>query len=183
MNLYTRVGSGNSTHEAAALAARLSAWHDAMVAHERRLRRGTGTGCGDECPHADARGLWAEAVATSVRAPANWCSCDRGPSPPRAARRAAERHGSLCRRQPTPVLWRTNGCRWAIARQPGQPTRRVRQRRRERGTLPACAALRACPRVEPVGRARPRLAVPDGWVPCPRRTGGQRGSGLCEVIE
>jgi hypothetical protein len=64
MNLYTRIGSGNSTHEAAALAVRLSAWHDAMVAHERRLRRGTGTGCGDECPHAEARGLWAEAVAT-----------------------------------------------------------------------------------------------------------------------
>jgi hypothetical protein len=64
MNPYTMVSSGNDTHEAAALSARLSAWHDAMVAHERRLRAGTtADACDDECPHAEARGLWLEAVA------------------------------------------------------------------------------------------------------------------------
>ncbi len=64
MNLYTILSSGLGTHEATALSARLSAWHDAMVAHERRLRAGTTSdACDDECPHADARGLWSEAVA------------------------------------------------------------------------------------------------------------------------
>jgi hypothetical protein len=34
-----------------------------MVAHERRLRAGrTGDRCDDECPHAEARALWREAV-------------------------------------------------------------------------------------------------------------------------
>jgi hypothetical protein len=47
------------------LTARLSAWHDAMVAHERRLRTGTTSDrCDDECPHAEARALWSEAVST-----------------------------------------------------------------------------------------------------------------------
>jgi hypothetical protein len=47
------------------LSARLSAWHDAMVLHERRLRLGiAGATCHDECPHAHARILWAEALAT-----------------------------------------------------------------------------------------------------------------------
>jgi len=47
-----------------ALAARLATWHDAMVAHERRLRTGrTGDVCDDECPHVEARTLWAEALA------------------------------------------------------------------------------------------------------------------------
>ena len=64
MNLYTIIGSGLGTHEASALSARLSAWHDAMVAHERRLRaRTTSDECDDECPHAEARALWSEAVA------------------------------------------------------------------------------------------------------------------------
>jgi hypothetical protein len=40
------------------------AWHDAMVAHERRLRSGQTTDvCDDECPHVEARALWAETVA------------------------------------------------------------------------------------------------------------------------
>jgi hypothetical protein len=65
MNPYVRLGSGCRTNEATALSARLSAWHDAMVTHERRLRAGrTGDGCDDECPHAEARALWSEAVAT-----------------------------------------------------------------------------------------------------------------------
>ena len=65
MNPYTILSSGLGTHEATDLSARLSAWHDAMVAHERRLRAGTTSdGCDDECAHAEARALWAEAVAT-----------------------------------------------------------------------------------------------------------------------
>jgi hypothetical protein len=65
MNPYTMLGSGIGTNEAMALTARLSEWHDAMVAHERRLRNGTTSDrCDDECPHAEALGLWSEAVAT-----------------------------------------------------------------------------------------------------------------------
>jgi hypothetical protein len=65
MNPYTRVGSAIGTNEAASLSGRLSAWHDAMVAHERRLRAGnTSDQCDDECPHADAQVLWSEALAT-----------------------------------------------------------------------------------------------------------------------
>jgi hypothetical protein len=62
MQLYTMIGSGVDTTEAASLRARLTAWHDAMVAHERRLRAGNATDrCDDECPHAEARLLWPEA--------------------------------------------------------------------------------------------------------------------------
>ena len=65
MTPYTMLSSGLGTNEAKALSARLSAWHDSMVAHERRLRAGsTGDACGDECPHAEAHALWSEAVAT-----------------------------------------------------------------------------------------------------------------------
>ena len=64
MNPYTMLSSGLDTHDATVLSARLSAWHDAMVAHERRLRVSAATdACDDECPHAEARLLWAEAVA------------------------------------------------------------------------------------------------------------------------
>ena len=65
MNPYTILSSGLGIQEAAALSARLSAWHDTMVTHERRLRADTTNGaCDDDCPHADARALWSEAVAT-----------------------------------------------------------------------------------------------------------------------
>ena len=65
MNPYAMLGAGTRTNEAASLSARLSAWHDAMVAHERRLRAGgTNDVCDDECPHAEAPALWCEAVAT-----------------------------------------------------------------------------------------------------------------------
>jgi hypothetical protein len=65
MNVYTSVSSSTGKTEALALSARLSAWHDAMVAHERRLRAGrTGDRCDEECPHAEAEDLWSEAVAT-----------------------------------------------------------------------------------------------------------------------
>ena len=64
MHPYGIVSSGNGTAEAASLRARLMAWHDAMVAHERRLWSGQTTDvCDDECPHVDARTLWAEADA------------------------------------------------------------------------------------------------------------------------
>jgi hypothetical protein len=65
MNLYAVIGSGLGTPDAVSLGVRLSAWHDAMVAHERRLRSTSSKdGCHDECPHAEARALWAEAVET-----------------------------------------------------------------------------------------------------------------------
>ena len=65
MNLYAVIGSGIGTSEAVLLGVRLSAWHDAMVAHERHLRSHRSTSeCDDECPHAEARTLWAEALDT-----------------------------------------------------------------------------------------------------------------------
>lgn len=65
MNPYVMLGAGIGTSEAASLSARLGAWHDAMVAHERRLRTGrTADTCDEECPHVEARMLWAEALAT-----------------------------------------------------------------------------------------------------------------------
>jgi len=65
MNPYAMLSSGLGTHDALSLGSRLSTWHDAMVAHERRLRTGrTGDVCDEECPHAEASMLWSEAVAT-----------------------------------------------------------------------------------------------------------------------
>jgi hypothetical protein len=63
MNPYARLASGMEGDEAVALCARLTAWHDAMVAHERKLRIGKDV-CDDECPHAEARTLWPETLAT-----------------------------------------------------------------------------------------------------------------------
>lgn len=63
MNPYAMLSSGIGTTQATSLSTRLAAWHDAMVAHERRLRSGrTSDACDDECPHVEARTLWAEAV-------------------------------------------------------------------------------------------------------------------------
>ena len=63
MNLYTLIGSGLGTAEAASLSQRLVAWHDAMVTHERRLRAGHTDGeCDQDCAHSEARSLWAEAL-------------------------------------------------------------------------------------------------------------------------
>ena len=65
MSPYAILGSSVGTAEAAALCVRLTAWHDAMVAHERRLRTGRTTdACDDECPHDEARTLWTEALTT-----------------------------------------------------------------------------------------------------------------------
>jgi len=64
MNPYAILGTGIGTTEAASLCARLTAWHDQMVAHERRLRAGrTSDVCDEDCPHVEARALWAEALA------------------------------------------------------------------------------------------------------------------------
>ena len=64
MNPYAMLASGSGDSTSSALAARLAAWHDAMVAHERRLRAGrTGDVCDEECRHVEARALWAEALA------------------------------------------------------------------------------------------------------------------------
>ena len=63
MNPYSMVGSGNGTREAAALSARLATWHDTMVAHDRKIRAGRAEEvCDEECPHAEARALWVEAL-------------------------------------------------------------------------------------------------------------------------
>jgi hypothetical protein len=65
MNPYLIVAPGAAAHDVTSLSARLTAWHDAMVSHERRQRAGSTTDvCHDECPHAEARALWSEAVAT-----------------------------------------------------------------------------------------------------------------------
>jgi hypothetical protein len=65
MNPYAMLSSGIGTTEGTALSTRLTAWHDAMVAHERRQRAGrTQDACDDECPHVEARTLWAEALET-----------------------------------------------------------------------------------------------------------------------
>ena len=64
MNPYAIVGAGIGSAETVSLRARLMAWHDAMVAHERRLRSGQTTdACDDECPHVEARALWTEVSA------------------------------------------------------------------------------------------------------------------------
>jgi hypothetical protein len=63
MNPYARLASGTCRSISSGLVARLAAWHDAMVAHERRLRTGRDSDvCGDGCPHAEARTLWTEAL-------------------------------------------------------------------------------------------------------------------------
>jgi hypothetical protein len=65
MNPYSAASYKTGTTEAVSLAARLAAWHDAMVAHERRLRADAAADrCDDECPHVEARALWAEALST-----------------------------------------------------------------------------------------------------------------------
>jgi hypothetical protein len=64
MNPYVLMSSKLGVANAQSLVQRLAEWHDAMVAHERRVRAGRRDDCGDDCAHAQARELWAEAVAT-----------------------------------------------------------------------------------------------------------------------
>jgi hypothetical protein len=64
MNPYILLTSHDARATALELRTRLTAWHDAMVQHERRLRNGLADeSCDDDCAHADARLLWAEAVS------------------------------------------------------------------------------------------------------------------------
>jgi hypothetical protein len=103
MSPYAMLGSSVGTAEAAALCVRLTAWHDAMVAHERRLRTARTTdGCDDECPHDEARSLWAEALVTlgsrageltflRSRADGTSPSLREGVAPPTVAAMAADR--------------------------------------------------------------------------------------------
>lgn len=68
MNPYILIGSRLGVPDTASLLKRLTEWHDAMVAHERRLRTGDRRDkCDDECAHAQARELWAEALTTFGR--------------------------------------------------------------------------------------------------------------------
>ena len=64
MTLYSMIGSAIGTPDASVLSARLAAWHDAMVSHERTIRVAGGGRCHEECPHAEAPVLWAEALVT-----------------------------------------------------------------------------------------------------------------------
>ena len=64
MNPYAIATLGTDSADAASLRARLQAWHDAMVTHERRLRADPAADpCDDECPHVEATALWREAAA------------------------------------------------------------------------------------------------------------------------
>ena len=64
MNPYAIASLGTDSADAASLRARLQAWHDAMVTHERRLRADPAADpCDDECPHVEATTLWREAAA------------------------------------------------------------------------------------------------------------------------
>lgn len=61
MNPYHSLGSALATSTALELAQRLSAWHDAMVMHQRRAGAFRGRCCDSDCPHAQASALWNEA--------------------------------------------------------------------------------------------------------------------------
>ena len=64
MNPYAIADLASGTADTASLRARLQAWHDAMVTHERRLRADPAADpCDDECPHVEATALWREAAS------------------------------------------------------------------------------------------------------------------------
>jgi hypothetical protein len=63
MNPYAIADLASGSVDTASLRARLEAWHDAMVTHERRLRADPAADpCDDECPHGEATALWREAA-------------------------------------------------------------------------------------------------------------------------
>ena len=97
MNPYGVVSSGIGTVEAESLRGRLMAWHDAMVAHERRLRSGQSTDvCNDECPHVEARTLWAETAAMlGARANSLTFLRSRALGSPASADRVVEAAGTI----------------------------------------------------------------------------------------
>jgi hypothetical protein len=64
MNPYAIADLASGSADTASLRARLEAWHDAMVTHERRLRADPSADpSDDECPHGEATALWREAAA------------------------------------------------------------------------------------------------------------------------
>ena len=64
MNPYAIADLASGSVATASLRARLEAWHDAMVTHERRLRVDPAADpCDEECPHGEATALWREAAA------------------------------------------------------------------------------------------------------------------------
>ena len=60
LNPYGRIGASLGAPGTEPLLRRIAEWHDAMVTHERAARYES---CDGECPHAQARQLWAEATA------------------------------------------------------------------------------------------------------------------------
>lgn len=63
MYFYKLMAHKTGSADAFALAERLAAWHDSMVAHERELKRQSEP-CAEECPHGEAPELWVEAQQT-----------------------------------------------------------------------------------------------------------------------
>jgi hypothetical protein len=66
VDVYRQVACRVGTNQALALAHELSAWHDAMVSHQRTLGRlgFSLDACADwdDCAHALARALWQQAT-------------------------------------------------------------------------------------------------------------------------
>jgi len=60
--VYHHLASRIGTADAVTLGRELALWHDAMVRHERRLATGQRECDLADCPHADARRLWARAA-------------------------------------------------------------------------------------------------------------------------
>jgi hypothetical protein len=61
MQFYRFLANQIGTPDAIDLANRLVTWHDAMVAHERAIKREVSEGCDQPCPHDEALELWREA--------------------------------------------------------------------------------------------------------------------------
>ena len=62
MNPYVLLGTKIGTADALSLSARLSIWHDAMVARTPATNGYVERLCHEDCPHAEAGVLWAESV-------------------------------------------------------------------------------------------------------------------------
>jgi hypothetical protein len=62
MNIYRSIAHMVGTADALALSEQLSAWHDAMVAHQRPADTLGSSECDPECPHAMAKSLWQNAI-------------------------------------------------------------------------------------------------------------------------
>lgn len=104
MNPYTVFGAAIGAGDATSLSKRLATWHDAMVAHNRRLQSGRADDeCDEECPHSEAGALWAEALRTFGDR-AHEFSFLRSTAIARAARKPVGRRQATIVRQPIGVL-------------------------------------------------------------------------------